>query len=90
MMARTESRVACRMSAPSAGLPAASALALTLVSITFSTMPQSPSSAETRSPLGARLLNDWNREVELFWQVVPKEMLSRLPVPLATTDAKRA
>ena len=35
--------------------------------------------AETKSPLGARLLNDWNREVERFWQVVPKEMLSRLP-----------
>jgi glutamate synthase (NADPH/NADH) large chain len=40
--------------------------------------------------LGARLLNDWNREVERFWQVVPKEMLSRLSVPLTTTEAKRA
>ena len=38
--------------------------------------------AETKSPLGARLLNDWDREVEKFWQVVPKEMLSRLPQPL--------
>src|SRR4029077_20217722 len=38
--------------------------------------------AETKSPLGARLLNDWNREVDHFWQVVPKEMLQRLPVPL--------
>ena len=28
--------------------------------------------AETKSPLGARLLNDWNREVERFWQVVPE------------------
>ena len=46
--------------------------------------------AETKSPLGARLLNDWNREVERFWQVVPKEMLSRLPVPLTTAQAKRA
>jgi glutamate synthase (NADPH/NADH) large chain len=46
--------------------------------------------AETRSPLGARLLNDWNREVERFWQVVPKEMLSRLPQPLTTAEAKRA
>ena len=46
--------------------------------------------AETKSPLGARLLNDWNREVERFWQVVPKEMLSRLPVPLTTAEAKRA
>ena len=42
--------------------------------------------AETKSPLGARLLNDWNREVEHFWQVVPKEMLSRLPQPL--TDGR--
>jgi glutamate synthase (NADPH/NADH) large chain len=51
--------------------------------------------AETKSPQGARLLNDWNREVERFWQVVPKEMLSRLPFPLArgpltTAEAKRA
>ncbi|HYI07168.1 MAG TPA: glutamate synthase-related protein, partial [Reyranella sp.] len=46
--------------------------------------------AETRSPQGARLLNDWNREVERFWQVVPKEMLSRLPQPLTTAEAKRA
>ena len=44
----------------------------------------------TKSPLGARLLNDWNREVERFWQVVPKEMLSRLPQPLSTVQAKRA
>jgi glutamate synthase (NADPH/NADH) large chain len=46
--------------------------------------------AETKSPLGARLLNDWNREVETFWQVVPKEMLSRLPVPLSDVEEKRA
>jgi glutamate synthase (NADPH/NADH) large chain len=46
--------------------------------------------AETKSPLGARLLNDWDREVEKFWQVVPKEMLSRLPVPLSTAKARRA
>jgi glutamate synthase (NADPH/NADH) large chain len=45
---------------------------------------------ETRSPLAARLLNDWDREVERFWQVVPKEMLTRLPVPLDTARAKRA
>jgi glutamate synthase (NADPH/NADH) large chain len=45
---------------------------------------------ETKSPLGARLLNDWDREVEKFWQVVPKEMLSRLPQPLTTAKQKRA
>jgi glutamate synthase (NADPH/NADH) large chain len=46
--------------------------------------------AETKSPLGARLLNDWLREVERFWQIVPKEMLSRLPVPLSNATEKRA
>jgi glutamate synthase (NADPH/NADH) large chain len=46
--------------------------------------------AETKSPLGARLLNDWEREVGHFWQVVPKEMLSRLPMPLSAKAAKRA
>ena len=46
--------------------------------------------AETKSPLGARLLNDWNRCLEHFWQVVPKEMLSRLPMPLSAIEAKRA
>ena len=46
--------------------------------------------AETKSPLGARLLNDWNREVEKFWQVVPKEMLARLPAPLTLAKQKTA
>jgi glutamate synthase (NADPH) large chain len=46
--------------------------------------------AETKSPLGARLLNDWDREVERFWQVVPKEMLQHLPVPLSVAEEKRA
>ena len=46
--------------------------------------------AETKSPLGARLLNDWDREVESFWQVVPKEMLTRLPQPLTSAKVKRA
>jgi glutamate synthase (NADPH/NADH) large chain len=46
--------------------------------------------AETKSPLGARLINDWDREVEKFWQVVPKEMLGRLPQPLSVVKEKRA
>ncbi|HEY6982778.1 glutamate synthase large subunit [Reyranella sp.] len=46
--------------------------------------------AQTKSPLGARLLNDWNREVERFWQIVPKEMLSRLPEPLTVMKEKTA
>jgi glutamate synthase (NADPH/NADH) large chain len=36
------------------------------------------------------LLNDWDREVEKFWQVVPKEMLQRLPQPLSMVKEKRA
>jgi glutamate synthase (NADPH/NADH) large chain len=31
------------------------------------------------------LLEDWDREVGKFWQVVPKEMLSRLSHPLNDT-----
>ena len=45
---------------------------------------------ETKSPLGARLLNDWDRSLERFWQVIPKEMLARLPMPLTTLKQKRA
>ena len=40
--------------------------------------------------LGARLLNDWDREVEHFWQAVPTEMLTRLPQPLSIVREKRA
>ena len=32
----------------------------------------------------------WDREVETFWQVVPKEMLGRLPQPLSVVKEKRA
>jgi len=46
--------------------------------------------AETKSPLGARLLNDWDREVEKFWQIVPKEMVQRLPQPLTSAKEKIA
>ena len=41
---------------------------------------------ETESKLGEQLLNDWNRELEHFWHVVPKEMLSRLPHPLTAPE----
>jgi glutamate synthase (NADPH/NADH) large chain len=44
---------------------------------------------ETQSRLAERLLVDWPREVERFWQVVPKEMLGRLPEPL-TRDVPQA
>jgi glutamate synthase (NADPH) large chain len=38
--------------------------------------------AATQSPLGSRLLLDLDRELGNFWQVVPKEMLDKLEVPL--------
>ncbi|TXH37484.1 MAG: glutamate synthase large subunit [Rhodospirillaceae bacterium] len=38
--------------------------------------------AETQSRFAGRLLNDWELERGRFWQVVPKEMLSRLEQPL--------
>jgi glutamate synthase (NADPH/NADH) large chain len=33
---------------------------------------------ETGSPLATELLHDWDRALGDFWQVCPKEMLSRL------------
>jgi glutamate synthase (NADPH/NADH) large chain len=36
----------------------------------------------TQSAFAERLLNDWDREVAKFWQVVPKEMVDRLEHPL--------
>jgi glutamate synthase (NADPH/NADH) large chain len=37
---------------------------------------------ETGSAFAAELLTHWERELGQFWQVVPKEMVSRLPHPL--------
>jgi glutamate synthase (NADPH/NADH) large chain len=37
---------------------------------------------ETGSVFAAELLTHWERELGQFWQVVPKEMVSRLPHPL--------
>ena len=39
--------------------------------------------AETDSPFAAEILHDWEQRVGEFWQVVPKEMLARLPHPLS-------
>lgn len=39
---------------------------------------------ETNSRFAASLLNDWERERDRFWQVVPKDFVRYLPVPLAT------
>jgi glutamate synthase (NADPH/NADH) large chain len=47
--------------------------------------------AVTQSPLAERILRDFDRELPRFWQVVTKEMLDRLPVPVrAAQEALRA
>jgi len=45
--------------------------------------------AETQSRFAQRLLNDWALERERFWQVAPKEMLSRLSQPLSDRAEER-
>jgi glutamate synthase (NADPH/NADH) large chain len=45
---------------------------------------------ETQSRFAEQLLLDWQRELGRFWQVVPKEMLSRLPAPLTLEGAQVA
>src|SRR3546814_16715718 len=42
--------------------------------------------AATDSAWAAGLLDDWDRVRGRFWQVVPREMLERLPVPLDETE----
>jgi glutamate synthase (NADPH/NADH) large chain len=44
---------------------------------------------ETQSRFAEQLLADWPLERGRFWQVVPKEMLARLPAPL-TGDERQA
>ena len=39
--------------------------------------------AETSSRYAGRLLHDWDRIYRQFWQIVPKEFVRYLPVPLA-------
>jgi glutamate synthase (NADPH/NADH) large chain len=38
---------------------------------------------ETGSPLAAAVLRDWDLARRRFWQICPKEMVSRLAEPLA-------
>jgi glutamate synthase (NADPH/NADH) large chain len=45
--------------------------------------------ASTQSRFAEKLLIDWEREVGRFWQVVPKEMLTRLAEPLRQVDAEQ-
>ncbi len=42
---------------------------------------------ETHSKLAERLLVNWERELPTFWQVVPKEMLDKLDVPVTPPGA---
>src|SRR5882724_11996899 len=44
---------------------------------------------ETQSKFAARLLNDWPLERGKFWQIVPKEMLTRLSKPLSDAAEKK-
>ncbi len=48
--------------------------------------------AETNSRYAARLLHEWDRTVAKTWQVVPKDYVKHLPVPLTETaeEARRA
>jgi glutamate synthase (NADPH/NADH) large chain len=45
---------------------------------------------ETQSRFAQQLLADWPRERQRFWQVVPKEMLTRLPEPLRQAEPQAA
>jgi glutamate synthase (NADPH) large chain len=44
----------------------------------------------TKSRYARMLAHDWERTAPHFWQVVPKEYVKYLPVPVAETEAKRA
>ncbi|MEK9930190.1 MAG: glutamate synthase large subunit [Rhodospirillaceae bacterium] len=46
--------------------------------------------AETQSRFTERLLVDWEREVKRFWQVVPKEMIDKLDVPMGPQSGSLA
>jgi len=46
--------------------------------------------AATDSKWSGALLDDWGRVIEHFWQVVPKEMLSRLSQPLDDRESLQA
>ena len=45
--------------------------------------------AATQSPLANRLLLDFDRELGRFWQIVPKEMLDKLEVPVTQAAVAR-
>ena len=37
-----------------------------------------------------RIVRDFDRELPRFWQVVPKELLDKLPVPVTAAEATAA
>jgi glutamate synthase (NADPH/NADH) large chain len=43
--------------------------------------------AQTQSSYAAQMLREWDLHVGRFWQVCPKELLSRLAVPLSDETA---
>jgi glutamate synthase (NADPH/NADH) large chain len=43
---------------------------------------------QTGSPLAAEILRNWETERGTFWQVCPREMVSRLTHPLSDSPAK--
>ncbi len=45
---------------------------------------------ETSSRYAARLLHDWEQEREHFWQIVPREYIQYLAVPLGEREQKKA
>jgi glutamate synthase (NADPH/NADH) large chain len=46
---------------------------------------------ETESRFAASMLNDWERELPHFWQVVPKDYIKYLAAPLDAEEmAERA
>jgi glutamate synthase (NADPH/NADH) large chain len=41
---------------------------------------------QTQSGLAERILRDFDRELPRFWQIVPKELLDKLPVPVKSSE----
>jgi glutamate synthase (NADPH) large chain len=44
---------------------------------------------ETQSRYAERILADWEIVLPRFWQIVPKEMLARLPYPLTRAEEEK-
>ena len=45
---------------------------------------------ETQSRYAASMLNDWDRELPKFWQVVPRDYVNYLASPLSETEPAAA